>query len=438
MSRLAAAGRPLHHEFADRAAAVDGEMFDVIGNIPLVWAFCGIGREHSRLDATIDREMAARRRSLYYLEKLRLFHAAITVVLTIALLAWAIVLWQHGAATAGDVVLVCTLGLSILHATRDLAVALVDVTQHLARLAEALGTLLVPHHLCDHPQATSLARSGATVTFENIAFSYPDGRNVFTDFSLRIEPGQRIGLVGQSGCGKSTLFSLLQRFYDVQGGRILLGGQDIARVTQESLRAAIAVVPQDISIFHRSIMENIRYGRPDASDVDVHEAIVAANCGNFIENLPEGVATIVGDRGVKLSPGQRQRIGIARAFLKDAPILLLDEATSALDRNSEEAVRGIGSLDGRPNRHRNRTPAVELAQFRSDRRAAGGTGLRGRSAAGAGAQQRRLLQLGAARGGAVGETGCLARNTASSKAQACGQCDRSSRSVGSASISAAT
>jgi ATP-binding cassette subfamily B protein len=339
MSRLAAAGRPLHHEFADRAAAVDGEMFDVIGNIPLVWAFCGIGREHSRLDATIDREMAARRRSLYYLEKLRLFHAAITVVLTIALLAWAIVLWQHGAATAGDVVLVCTLGLSILHATRDLAVALVDVTQHLARLAEALGTLLVPHHLCDHPQATSLARSGATVTFENIAFSYPDGRKVFTDFSLRIEPGQRIGLVGQSGCGKSTLFSLLQRFYDVQGGRILIGGQDVARVTQESLRAAIAVVPQDISLFHRSIMENIRYGRPDASDVEVFEAIVAANCSQFVEDLPDGAATIVGDRGMKLSPGQRQRIGIARAFLRDVPILLLDEATSALDSDSEEAVR---------------------------------------------------------------------------------------------------
>jgi ATP-binding cassette subfamily B protein len=339
MFHLAAAGRPLHHEFANRAAAVDGEMVDVVGNLPLVWSFCGIGREHRRLDATIDREMAARRRSLLYLEKLRLFHAAVTVFLIIALLAWAIVLWQKGAATAGDVVLVCTLGLSILHATRDLAVALVDVTQHLARLSEALATLLVPHRLRDHPQATSLVRSGTTVVFENIDFAYPDGRRVFTNFSLRIEPGQRAGLVGQSGCGKSTLFVLLQRFYDVQGGRILLGGQDIARVTQESLRAAIAFVPQDISLFHRSIMENIRYGRPDASDADVHAAIVAANCDAFIKNLPDGAATTVGDRGVKLSPGQRQRIGIARAFLKDAPILLLDEATSALDSESEEAVR---------------------------------------------------------------------------------------------------
>src|SRR6516225_7347654 len=339
MMRLAAAGRPLHHEFADRAAAVDGEMVDVIGNIPLVWSFCGIGREHSRLDRTIEREMTARRRSLIYLEKLRLAHASVTVVLTIALLAWAIMLWEQGAATAGDVVLVCTLGLSILHATRDLAVALVDVTQHLARLSEALATLLVPHRLRDHPQATSLVRAGMAVVFENIDFCYPDGRRVFSNFNLRIEPGQRAGLVGQSGCGKSTLFVLLQRFYDVRGGRILLGGQDIARVTQESLRAAIAVVPQDISLFHRSIMENIRYGRPDASDADVHAAIVAANCDDFIKNLPEGVATIVGDRGVKLSPGQRQRIGIARAFLKDAPILLLDEATSALDSESEEAVR---------------------------------------------------------------------------------------------------
>jgi ATP-binding cassette subfamily B protein len=339
MMHLAAAGRPLHHEFANRAAAVDGEMVDVIGNIPLVWAFCGIGREHRRLDVTIDREMAARRRSLYYLEKLRLFHAAITVILTIALLAWAIVLWQRGSATTGDVVLVCTLGLSILHATRDLAVALVDVTQHMARLSEALATLLVPHRLRDHPEATPLARSGATVEFENVAFSYPDGRKVLTDFSLRIDPSLRVGLVGQSGCGKSTLFALLQRFYDVQGGRIRIGGQDIARVTQESLRSAIAVVPQDISLFHRSIMENIRYGRPEASDTEVFEAIVAANCSEFIKTLPDGAATIVGDRGVKLSPGQRQRIGIARAFLKDAPILLLDEATSALDSDSEETVR---------------------------------------------------------------------------------------------------
>jgi ATP-binding cassette subfamily B protein len=165
MFRLAAAGRPLHHEFADKAAAVDGEMVDVVGNISLVWAFCGLGREHNRLDASIDREVKARRRSLIYLEKLRLSHAAVTVVLTLVLLAWAILLWQEGRATPGDVVLVCTLGLSILHATRDLAVALVDVTQHVARLSEALETLLVPHRLRDQAQTNLLVRPGARREF---------------------------------------------------------------------------------------------------------------------------------------------------------------------------------------------------------------------------------------------------------------------------------
>jgi ATP-binding cassette, subfamily B, bacterial len=205
MFYLAAAGGPLHHDFADKAAAVDGEMIDVISNMPLVWAFCGFGREHHRFDATIDREMTARRRSLQYLEKLRLGHALLTVALTTAVLAWALMLWQRGAASAGDVVLVCTLGLSILHATRDLAVALVDVTQHMARLSEALATILTPHQLRDHPQASPIAWRAAAVAFEDVSFTYPHGRKVFSRFNLRIESGQRVGLIGTSGCGKSTL-----------------------------------------------------------------------------------------------------------------------------------------------------------------------------------------------------------------------------------------
>jgi ATP-binding cassette subfamily B protein len=338
MFRLAAAGKPLHHDFASKAAVVDGEMIDVVSNMPLVRAFCRLGHEHRRFDRAINYELTARSRSLLYLERLRILHALVTVVLTIGLLAWAIALWQRGEITTGDVVLACTLGLSVLHATRDLAVALVDVVQHLARLSEALGTLLIPHDLRDHPEAAPLMRFGTSVDFDKVTFQHPGGIQVFKDLNLRLEAGQRVGLVGPSGGGKSTLFALLQRFYDVQQGRILIDGQDIARVTQESLRSAIAVVPQDVSLFHRSIMENIRYGRPGATDREVLEAAAAARC-DFIEDLPRGMATMVGDRGVKLSGGQRQRLAIARAFLKDAPLLLLDEATSALDSESEEAIR---------------------------------------------------------------------------------------------------
>jgi ATP-binding cassette subfamily B protein len=344
MFHLAARGKPLHDEFADKAAAVDGEMVDVINNMPLVRAFCGLRFEHDRFDATVKREVTARGRSLRYLEKLRLTHAAITVTLTIALLAWAVVLWQRGQATTGDVVLVCTLGLSILNATRDLAVALVDVTQHVARLTEAIATLLLPHELRDHPEAEPLVKAGAAIVFNKVSFRYPGGLQVFDKFSIRLDAGQRVGLVGASGGGKSTVFTLLQRFYDVNQGHISIDGQNISRVTQESLREAISVVPQDISLFHRSIMENIRYGRPAATDDEVLRAAIAARC-DFVETLPEGLVTMVGDRGVKLSGGQRQRIAIARAFLKDAPILLLDEATAALDSESEEAIReALGRL----------------------------------------------------------------------------------------------
>ncbi|MGC1357905.1 MAG: ABC transporter ATP-binding protein [Xanthobacteraceae bacterium] len=344
MFRLAANGRPLHHDFAGKAAAVDGEMTDVVSNMPLVRAFGGLMREHRRFDATVEQEMDARRRSLFYLERLRIFHAVVTIVLALGLLAWAIILWQLNEATTGDVVLICTLGISVLHATRDLAVALVDITQHVARLSEALATLLVPHELRDHPEAAPLVRRGASVKFEHVDFHYPDGQQIFEDLNLSFMPGERIGLVGHSGGGKSTVFALLQRFYDTKGGRILIDGQDISRVTQESLREAIGVVPQDISLFYRSVMENIRYGRPDATDDEVLDAAFAARC-DFIEELPNGMRTLVGDRGVRLSGGQRQRIAIARAFLKNAPLLLLDEATSSLDGESEEAIRdALGRL----------------------------------------------------------------------------------------------
>ena len=338
MFRKAAAGKQLHHEFAYRAAAVDGELTDVVGNIAIVKAFGGISREHRRFDTAVGQEMAARQRSLRYLEQLRIAHALVTVALTIGLLVWVLMLWQQARATTGDVILVCTLGLSVLHATRDLAIALVDVTQHTARFAEALQKLLVPHQLCDRPDAKTLARGGISVRFDKVDFAYPECPRLFRGLNFTIETGQRVGLVGASGGGKSSIFALIQRFYDIGGGRILIGGQDVTEVTQQSLREAIAVVPQDISLFHRSLIENIRYARPEASDAEVREAAAAARC-DFIDQLPQGLDTIVGDRGARLSGGQRQRIALARAFLKDAPLLLLDEATSALDGRSEEDIR---------------------------------------------------------------------------------------------------
>ena len=158
----------------------------------------------------------------------------------------------------------------------------------MARFSEALSTLLVPHQMCDYPGAAPLVRRGASVTFEKVSFAYPDCPTIFENLSFHIGTGQRVGLVGASGGGKSTIFALVQRFYDIQSGRILINGQDVTQVTQQSLREAIAVVPQDISLFHRTLIENIRYARPEASDEEVWEAAKAARCCEFIEKLPRG------------------------------------------------------------------------------------------------------------------------------------------------------
>ena len=339
MFRWAAGGTPLHYAYASNAAGVDGDMIDVVSNMTVVKAFGRLRSEHLRLAGVINKEMRARKQSLYFLERLRIFHAATTAILTTAVIAWAISLWQAGYATAGDVVLVCTLGLSILSATRDLAVALVDVTQHWSRLSEALRTLLVPHELVEHPLARRLAATRGSVELHDVGFAYPSGKPVLTSMSFKIEPGERVGIIGPSGAGKSTIFSLMQRFYDAQSGAILIDGQDSKDVTEDTLRKAIAVVPQDVTLFHRTLRDNICYGRPGATDEEVWNAVEMARCLGFIKQLPDGLNTIVGDRGAKLSGGQRQRIAIARAFLKDAPILLLDEATSALDSHSEELIR---------------------------------------------------------------------------------------------------
>jgi ATP-binding cassette subfamily B protein len=336
---MARNGTPLHRDFARQAAAVDGELVDVVGNFGVVRAFGATLREQKRFAGTLRSEMASRSTSLLYMERLRLVHAVLTALLTAGIICWTLLLWQQGQATVGDIVLITSLAFGILHGSRDLAVALVDLTQHLSRLEESVGSLLTEHELPDRPDAREFVPGPGRVRFENVRFSYPGRPPVLNGFDLTIEPGQRVGLVGFSGAGKSTVLALLQRFYDVEAGRITIDGQDVREVTQDSLRADMAIVPQDISLFHRTVQENIRYARPDADGPAVLAAAEMAHCRSFIEALPEGFGTIVGDRGVKLSGGQRQRLAIARALLKDAPLLLLDEATSALDTESELAIQ---------------------------------------------------------------------------------------------------
>jgi ATP-binding cassette subfamily B protein len=339
IGRLAAGGRHLHQSFAGHAAHVSGDLADIVSNIGLVRAFGAARREQDRLSSKIQVEMQAQRASLRSLEILRLWHAMTVFIVTAGVLVWSVELWRRGKISTGDVVLTTTLGFTVLHASRDFAMALVDMVQQFAKLGEAVQVLGLPHEMQDAPAARPLVVRGGAIQFKHMDFSYPSGLQVLKGFDLEVPAGQKVGLVGRSGAGKSTIIALLQRFYDPVSGAVLIDGQDIAQVTQESLRASIAVVQQDISLFHRSLLENLRYGRPEASDEEVFRAVEAARCTEFIDGLPQGFDTMVGDRGMKLSGGQRQRLAIARAFLMDAPIVVLDEATSSLDTESEQSIQ---------------------------------------------------------------------------------------------------
>ena len=336
---LASQGRELHQSFAGHAAHVSGDLTDVVSNIGLVRAFGAAHREQQRLSTAIEGEMQAQRASLRSLERLRLFHAVTVFGVTAGVLVWSVVLWRRNEISTGDVVLTTTLGFTVLHASRDFAMAMVDMVQQFAKLEEAVQVLGLPHEMRDSPDAQPLAITRGEISFRDVSFSYPNQQKVLSDFVLDVPGGQKIGLVGRSGAGKSTILALLQRLYDPDVGAVLIDGHNIAAVTQESLRASIAVVQQDISLFHRSLLENLRYGRPEASDEQVFRAVEAARCTEFINQLPQGFDTLVGERGMKLSGGQRQRLAIARAFLMDAPIVLLDEATSSLDTESEQSIQ---------------------------------------------------------------------------------------------------
>ncbi|MGK9066481.1 ABC transporter ATP-binding protein [Stutzerimonas chloritidismutans] len=330
-------GRSKHQRFAAQSARVGGELVDAVSNVWTIKAFSARDREAERLAHEIGYEARAQRRSWMYLEKARVMHDICLSVMAGGMLVWAISLWVDGSVTAGDVVLVSALTFRILHGSRDLALALVDTTQQLGAIDDTLRIIVQPHGLEDSD--TQLMLAEGDITFEAIDFSYPDRGAVFQGLDLHIPAGQKVGVVGSSGAGKSTLINLIQRLDDVKGGRVLIDGQDIRSVSQDSLREKIAVVPQETALFNRSIRDNIRYGRPGASDEEVEAAARSAFCDGFIRELPQGYDTLVGERGVMLSGGQRQRLGIARAFLKDAPILILDEATSALDTQSEAEIQ---------------------------------------------------------------------------------------------------
>ena len=273
---LAAHGSNLHQSFAGHAAHVSGDLTDVVSNIGLVRAFGAARREEERLTSKIHDEMRAQRASLRSLERLRLFHAFTVFLVTAGVLIWSVELWRRGEISTGDVVLTTTLGFTVLHASRDFAMALVDMVQQFAKLGEAVQVLGLPHEMQDAPDAKPLAIHGGAISFKNVFFSYPSGQGVLSNFSLDVPAGQKIGLVGRSGAGKSTIIALLQRLYDPDDGELLIDGQSIKQVTQVSLRSSIAVVQQDISLFHRSLLENLRYGRPEATDEEVYRAVEAA------------------------------------------------------------------------------------------------------------------------------------------------------------------
>jgi ATP-binding cassette subfamily B protein len=345
LALLGQRGTLRHRSYADRAAEVGGALVDVVSNIWTVKAFSAHSRERRGFAELLHTEATAHRDSLMYIERMRILHDLSLWLMASAMLIWSLSLWRLGRISPGDVILTVAVAFRILHGSRDLAFAAVNATQFVSRIADAIQVIGEDHKVVDGPGARQLLRPGGSIAFKNVNFSYPSGQAVLRDFSLRIERGQHVGLVGPSGAGKSTLIALVQRLFDIDGGRLLIDDQDIRTMTQDSLRSAIAVVPQEVSLFHRSVFENIRYARPEAGDDAVFAAAKAARCDAFLRALPHGYATIVGERGAKLSGGQRQRLGIARALLKDAPIVVLDEATSALDTAVEiEIQRALDAL----------------------------------------------------------------------------------------------
>lgn len=316
-----------------------GVLVDIVGNVESMRAFTRRPQECKRFGDT----MVGERQANIALRKAMLLNNAVlyTGVLLFQSVFFSIAVYEtaQGRMVLGDAVMAFSLGAILSANVWNLCANMLSMFEHVGVLNAGLDSVLQPHTVVDRPGAQPIQVASGAIAFDNVSFVHRDGTRVFDGVNLSIRPGEKVGLVGPSGAGKSTLVRLLRRHYDLTGGRILIDDQDIADVTLDSLNAAIAEVPQDPSLFHRSIYDNIAYAGLDPSEEQVVEAAKKAHCHGFIMQRPDGYQSVVGERGVRLSGGERQRVAIARAFLKPARILVLDEATSALDSETESAIR---------------------------------------------------------------------------------------------------
>jgi len=325
-------------------SALTGRVVDSYTNIQSVKLFAHTEREDDFARETLTRHTRAFRMLMRSIFGMTASLLLLNSLLLLAVAGLSILLWLDGTITVGAIAIAIGLVIRLSQMSGWILRTVANLFENVGTVENGVATISQPNEVMDGPGAGALRVRDGALRFDAVRFHYGKDSGVIEDFSLDIKPGEKVGLVGLSGAGKSTLVNLLLRFYDLEGGRILIDGQDISTVTQASLRAQIAMVTQDTSLLHRSIRDNIIYGRPDASEAEMRRAAELAEAANFIPNLIDrkgrkGYDALVGERGVKLSGGQRQRIAIARVILKDAPILVLDEATSALDSEVEAAIQ---------------------------------------------------------------------------------------------------
>lgn len=325
-------------ESAEAMTALRARMVDMISNVQAVRQYVREKTEQDAMQNLTTKMKETNVKNWKYTEMMLLGNSVILFVFSFVMFWLLVKTWEMGGITTGDMVFLLAIYSQVIHELLFIGRAFNRSAQTLGEMREGLEELLLPFDIIDSPQARPLVVREASISWMNVSFDF-DGKHVFQNFNLQIPAGQRLGLVGQSGAGKTTFVSLLLRQHDVKSGSITINKQDIAKVTQDSLRLAIAVVPQEPALFHRTIRENILYAKPEATEKELIAVAKKAQAHDFIMELPLGYDTMVGERGVKLSGGQKQRVAIARAMLKDAPILILDEATSALDSESEVEIQ---------------------------------------------------------------------------------------------------